>query len=182
MLQISFEHDHRLIHSSTDTTQASETEPAGCWATDQGSTTCTENTFFRMKHSRKMVLIPEEEYARWTNASKQELTPTETSEGLKICAQSCPGERRLIQTEPTQKKITQLNPTKVKSTQTEPAISEKPIQNERGLKICAQSGSGERRLTQTGPIKKKITQTEQAKKKITQPGTNKRLPAGWLPF
>ena len=44
-LQISFEHDHRLIHSSTDTTQDSETEPAGCWATDQGSTTCTENTF-----------------------------------------------------------------------------------------------------------------------------------------
>ena len=97
----------------------------------------------------------------------------------------------VTQTEPTQKKITQLNPTKVKSTQTEPAISEKPIQNERGLKICAQSGSGERRLTQTGPINKKITnrsdqekitQTEPAKKKITQPGTNKRLPAGWLPF
>ena len=173
-------------------TQASETEPAGCWATDQGSTTCTENTFFRMKHSRKMVLIPEEEYARWTNTSKQELTPTETSEGLKICAQLCPGERRLTQTEPTQKKITQLNPTKVKSTQTEPAISEKPIQNERGLKICAQSCPGERRLTQTDPIKKKITQTdpikkkttqtEPAKKKITQPGTNKRLPAGWLHF
>ena len=74
-----------------------------------------------------MVLIPEEEYARWTNASKQELTPTGTSKGLKICAQSCPGERRLTQSEPTQKKITQLNPTKVKSTQTEPAISEKPI-------------------------------------------------------
>ena len=110
-----------------------------------------------------MVLIPEEEYARWTNASKQELTPTETSEkhiqndqGLKICAQSCPGERRLTQTEPIKKKITQLKPTKVKSTQTEPATSEKPIQNERGLKICAQSGSGERRLTQTRPIKKKI--------------------------
>ena len=143
-----------------------------------------------MKHSRKMVLIPEEEYARWTNASKQELTPTETSEGLKICAQSCPGERRLTQTEPTQKKITQLNQ-QVKSAQTEPATSEKPIQNERGLNICAQSGSGERRLPQTGPIKKKITQTrpikkkitqtEPANKKITQPGTNKRLPAGWLP-
>ena len=81
-------------------TQASETEPAGCWATDQGSTTCTENTFFRMKHSRKMVLIPEEEYAWWTNAT------TETSKGLKICVQSCPGERRLTQTEPTQKKNT----------------------------------------------------------------------------
>ena len=172
-----------------DTAPAFETEPPGCWATDQGSTTCTENTFFRMKHSRKMVLIPEEEYAWWTNAGKQELTPTETSEkpiqndqGLKICAQSCPGERRLTQTGPTKKKITQLKPTKMKSTKTEPTTSEKPIQNERGLKICAQSGSGERRLTQTEPIKKKITQTEPAKKKITQPGTNKRLPAGWLPF
>ena len=30
------------------------------------------------------------------------------------------------------------------------------------MKICAQSGSGERKLTQTDPIKKKITQTELA--------------------
>ena len=44
-------------------------------------------------------------------------------------------------------------------TQTVPAISEKPIQNEWRLKICAQSGSGERKLTQTDPIKKKMTQT-----------------------
>ena len=47
----------------------------------------------------------------------------------------------------------------VKSTQTEPATSEKPIQNQWRLKICAQSGSGERKLTQTDPIKKKIKQT-----------------------
>ena len=113
--------------------QAFETEHPGCWATDQGSTTCTENTFFRMKHSRKMVLIPEEEHARWTNASKQELTPTETSEkpiqndqGLKICAQSCPDKRRLTQTEPTKKKITQLKPTKVKSTQKNRRLVENP--------------------------------------------------------
>ena len=50
----------------------------------------------------------------------------------------------------------------MKSTQTEPATSEKPIQNEWGFKICAQSGSGERKLTQTEPIKKKIKQTEPA--------------------
>ena len=37
------------------------------------------------------------------------------------------------------------------------------IQNEWGLKICAQSGSDERKLTElTEPIKKKITQTEPA--------------------
>ena len=34
-------------------------------------------------------------------------------------------------------------------------IYEKPIQNEWRLKVCAQSGSGERKLTQTDPIKKK---------------------------
>ena len=96
-----------------DTAPAFETEPPGCWVTDQGSTTCTENTFFRMKHSRKMALIPEEEYARWNNAGKQELTPTETSE--------------------------------------------KPIQNDQGLKICAQSGSGERRLTQPNRSRKNNT-------------------------
>ena len=50
----------------------------------------------------------------------------------------------------------------MKSTQTEPATSEKPIQNDWGFKICAQSGSGERKLTQTDLIKKKITQTEPA--------------------
>ena len=38
--------------------------------------------------------------------------------------------------------------------------SEKPIQNDQGLKICAQSCPGERRLTQTDPTKKKITQTK----------------------
>ena len=53
------------------------------------------------------------------------------------------------QTEPTKKKITQSKPRKVKSTQTEPAISKNPIQNDWGFKICAQSGSGERKLTQT---------------------------------
>ena len=50
----------------------------------------------------------------------------------------------------------------MKSTQTELATSEKPIQNDWGFKICAQSGSGERKLTQTEPIKKKIKQTELA--------------------
>ena len=70
-----------------------------------------------------------------------------------------PGKR---QTERIKKKITQSKPRKVKSTQTELATSEKPIQNDQGLKICAQSGSGERKLTQTEPIKKKLTQTELA--------------------
>ena len=66
------------------------------------------------------------------------------------------------QTEIIKKKLTQSKPRIVKSTQKEPATSEKPIQNEWRLKICAQSGSGERRLTQTNLIKKKITQTEPA--------------------
>ena len=93
--------------------------------------------FFQNETQQKDGAHPRGGVCRWTNASKQELTPTETSEGLKIWAQSCPGERRLTQTERTQKKITQLNPTKVKSTQTEPATSEKPIQNERRLKnLC----------------------------------------------
>ena len=86
--------------------------------------------------------------------------------------------RKTLNTNRTdQEKITQPKPRKVKSTQTELATSEKPIQNDRGLKICAQSGSGERSLTQTEPTKKKITQSK--------PGiccTTKRLPTGWLPF
>ena len=60
------------------------------------------------------------------------------------------------------KKITQSKPRKEKLTQTELASSEKPMQNDKGLKICAQSGSCERKLTQSDPIKKKITQTEPA--------------------
>ena len=71
-----------------------------------------------------------------------------------------PGQK--TQTERIKKKITQSKPRKVKSTQIELATSEKPIQNDQGLKICAQSGSGERKLTQTEPIKKKLTQTELA--------------------
>ena len=71
--------------------------------------------------------------------------PIQNEWRLKICAQSCSGERKLTQTDPIKKKITQ----------TVPATSEKPIQNEWRLKICAQSGSGERKLTQNDPIKKK---------------------------
>ena len=55
-----------------------------------------------------------------------------------------PGQK--TQTEPSKKKITQSKPRKVKSTQTELATSEKPIQNDWGVKICAQSGSGERKF------------------------------------
>ena len=91
-----------------------------------------------------MVLIPEEEYARWkmtaTNPGmgKQELTQLKPSEReLNICAQSSPGERHLTQTEPSKKKIIQPKPRKVKSTQTELATSEKPIQNDWGAEnLC----------------------------------------------
>ena len=65
------------------------------------------------------------------------------------------GPRQKTQTEPHKKKITQTNPIKKKITQTEPVTNEKPIQNEWRLKICAQSGSGERKLTQTNRSRKK---------------------------
>ena len=55
------------------------------------------------------------------------------------------GSGQKTQTEPTKKKITQTNPIKKNITQTVPATSEKLIQNEWRLKICAQSGSGEQK-------------------------------------
>ena len=92
-----------------------------------------------------MVLILEEEYARWTNPSTGEQEPAtsekpiQNDQGFKIWAQSCPGEGYFTESESAQKINTQPKPTKVKSTKTELATSEKPIQNEQGLKICAQS-------------------------------------------
>ena len=108
-----------------------------------------------MKHSRKMVLIPEDEYKQLT----------ESSPVIKSLTKSSPVTENLTKSIPVTENLTKSSQLIEKVTQIEPMVASFPIESKCDFQNCVKRKTVQKKITKTSPAKKNLTQSMSRGKK-----------------
>ena len=136
-----------------------------------------------MKLSRKMILVPEEEYLQ--------LTQTNTGKTEEKCTKMDEITEYFAKMQQPRQKSTEIGASTENSTQTESAIHENPIQSKWEFEKRTEIDQPYKNRTKFSQLPEKQTKSAQLQKfftKSTQPVKPRgppgipSLPPGWIPF
>ena len=118
-----------------------------------------------MKHSRKMVLIPEDEYKQLTESSPVIKSLTKSSPVTENLTKSIPVTENLTKSIPVTENLTKSSQLIEKVTQTEPMVASFPIESKCDFQNCVKRKTVQKKITKTSPAKKNLTQSMSRGKK-----------------
>ena len=138
-----------------------------------------------MKLSRKMILVPEEEYLQLTGKQHEGEKPEEK------CTKTDEITEKFAKMQQPRQKSTKIGASTENSTQTESALDDNPIQSkwefeklteiDQPYKNCTKFTELPEKQTKSAKLQKFFTKSTQPVKPRGPPGIPS-LPPGWIPF